>query len=90
MDYDLSKLHPIHQETMKQHMITLRGLRTPDGRLATDVAYEKYLDLNKTVPDIIGKQEDELTKSQLERYEAKKEELATPVQPPTNNDEVVQ
>ena len=78
MDYDLSKLHPIHQESMKQHMITLRGLKTPDGRYACDVAYEKYLDLNKTVSDIIGMQEEDMTKKQLARYEAKKEELATP------------
>lgn len=73
--YDLSKLHPIHQKSMKQHLVTLRGLRTPDGRLATDVAYEKYLDLNQTVPDIIGKHEHQMTKAQKTKYRAKAEEL---------------
>ena len=78
MEYDLSKLHPIHQESMKQHVVTLRGFKTPDGRLATDVLYEQYLDLNETVPDIIGKQEKNMTKGQKTRFKAKLEEMQTP------------
>lgn len=73
--YDLTKLHEIHQESMKQHMVTLKGVRTPDGRLATDVLYEKYLDLNETVPDIIGKHEHQMTKAQKTRFKAKVKEL---------------
>ncbi len=87
MEYDLSKLHPIHQEAMKQHLVTLQGFRTPDGRLATDVAYETYLNLNQRVPDIIGKDESEMTKKQKTRIEAIVAELETTRQATVDNPE---
>lgn len=75
MNYDLSKLHPIHREAIKQHMATLATVRTPSGRLACDVLYEQYLDLNQTVPDIIGKHQHELNNSQKNRLKNKIKEL---------------
>lgn len=67
---DLSKLHPIHQEAYAQ---AATSPHVPPEALAK--LYEVYLDLNETVPDIIGKQEDDMTKSQKRRYAAKVEEL---------------
>lgn len=79
MKYDLTKLHPIHQKSFQEFIDTaeFRESRAPDGRLARDVLYEKYLDLNRTVPDIIGKQPSQMSKVQKVRYEAKRDELLT-------------
>lgn len=70
---DFTKLHPIHQEQMEESVAC--GLIPPEG---IQKLYDFYLDLNETVPDIIGKQEEDMTKKQLARYEAKKAELETP------------
>lgn len=67
--HDISKLHPIHQQTYKEFV---ESKHTPNE--VPDELYELWLDLNETVPDIIGKQEDEMTKEQKKRYEAKVKE----------------
>ena len=40
-----------------------------------DQLYDFYLHLNETIPDIIGKQEHEMTKSQKTRFHAKLKEI---------------
>lgn len=68
---DFTKLHPIHQEQMEESVAC--GLIPPEG---IQKLYDFYLDLNETVPDIIGKQEEDMTKSQKTRFDAKVEEIA--------------
>jgi len=70
MKHDISKLHPIHQKTYKEFV---ESVYTPNE--VPDELYDYWLDLNETVPDIIGKQEDEMTKAQKKRYHAKVQEL---------------
>ena len=69
MKHDLTKLHPIHQQRYKEFQ---ESPLTPD---VLDELYLTWLDLNKTVPDIIGKQENELTNKQKERLAEKIEEM---------------
>jgi len=70
MKHDISKLHPIHQKTYKEFV---ESDYTPNE--VPDELYELWLDLNQTVPDIIGKQEEEMTKSQKARFKAKIKEI---------------
>lgn len=68
MKHDLSKLHPIHQDLYKQFQESEYTPNVPDE------LYEYWLDLNNTVPDIIGKHEHEMTTGQKKRYQAKLKE----------------
>lgn len=70
MKHDLSKLHPIHK---KMYMEFVTSEYTPNE--VPNELYEYYLDLNETVPDIIGKHEKDMTKSQKIRFKAKVKEL---------------
>lgn len=69
MKHDISKLHPIHQRMYKEFV---NSIYTPNE--VPDELYNLYLDLNETVPDIIGKQEHEMTKDQKKRFKAKLKE----------------
>lgn len=75
MKHDISKLHPIHQKNFQE----LLSLNLPDGgtvpEAKLDELYDFYLDLNETVPDIIGKHEKDMTKAQKARYKAKAKEM---------------
>ena len=64
MKHDLSKLHPIHRELYQQFQ---ESQHTPD---VSDELYNFYVELNQEVPDIIGKQEKNMTKEQKVRYKA--------------------
>ncbi len=68
--HDISKLHPIHQKTYKEFV---ESKFTPNE--VPDELYEYWLDLNETVPDIIGKHEHEMTKEQKTRFKAKEKEI---------------
>ena len=70
MEHDITKLHPIHQKAYQEF---ISSEYTPNE--VPDELYEVWLDLNKTVPDIIGKQEEDMTSKQKARYEAKMEEV---------------
>ena len=72
MEHDLSKLHPV----MKQHYLDFVDSQYTPATVP-DELYNLYLDLSTTVPDIIGKQPEEMSKKQLRRYEDKVEELQT-------------
>lgn len=67
--HDISKLHPIHQQTYKEFV---ESKYTPNQ--VPDELYELWLDLNETVPDIIGKEEKDMTKDQKKRYKDKVKE----------------
>lgn len=76
MEYDLSKLHPIHRKSFNEFINSeFKDARTSDGRFGRDVLYEQYLDLNQTVPDIIGKHEHQMTKAQKLKYRAKVKDI---------------
>lgn len=70
MKHDISKLHPIHQKTYREFV---ESTFTPNE--VPDELYNLWLDLNETVPDIIGKQEHEMTKSQKKRFKDKAKEI---------------
>ena len=74
MNHDLSKLHPIHQQAYNEFV---RSRHTPD--IVPDELYAVWLDLNETVPDIIGKQQADMSKAQKVRYEAKALEFEKPI-----------
>lgn len=70
MKHDISKLHPIHQKTYREFV---ESTFTPNE--VPDELYNLWLDLNETVPDIIGKQEHEMTKPQKKRFKDKAKEI---------------
>jgi hypothetical protein len=69
MKHDISKLHPIHQKTYREFV---ESTFTPNE--VPDELYNLWLDLNETVPDIIGKQEKDMTKDQKKRFKDKVKE----------------
>lgn len=60
---------------MKEHYESLKGAITTGGQDACDALYNFYLNLNQTIPDIIGKQPEDMTKSQKVRLKAKEKEI---------------
>ena len=59
--HDLSKLHPKHIERYKEFQTN------PDTPDVPDDLYEFWVNLNKDIPDILNKDESDLTKKQKVR-----------------------